>query len=230
MKASDIMIPDVITVGPDNTVQEVAEILLAKRISGVPVVDSDGKLVGIVSEGDLLRRHESGTEHTRSWWLSLLMGRESLAAEFIKEHSRRVRDVMTRDVITCAPDTPATDIAGILERNRIKRVPIVKDGRLVGIVSRANLVQALAGMRKTIAADKPVSDSELRDTLMAQLKAEPWAKTSLINVTVDGGAVDVWGIVDSEAEKQAVRVAIEVTPGVKSVTNNVVVRPIAAVS
>ena len=100
MKASDIMVPDVITVGPDSTIQDVAEILLAKRISGLPVIDARGKLVGIVSEGDLLRRAEAGTEHARSWWLKLLMGRETLAAEFVKEHARRVRDVMTRDVIT----------------------------------------------------------------------------------------------------------------------------------
>jgi len=230
MKASDIMAPDVITVGPDSSIQDVAEILLAKRISGLPVVNAQGKLVGIVSEGDLLRRAEAGTEHTRSWWLKLLMGRETLAAEFVKEHARRVRDVMTRDVITASPDTPATEIAGILERNRIKRVPIVKDGKLVGIVSRANLVQALAGMRKEIALEKPVSDTELRDTLLSRLRAEPWAKTGLINVTVNSGAVDVWGIVDSEAEKQALRVAIEVTPGVRDVTNNVFVRPIAAVT
>lgn len=230
MKASDIMVPDVITVGPDNSIQDVAEILLTRRISGLPVVDARGKLVGLVSEGDLLRRAESGTEHSRSWWLKLLMGRETLAAEFVKEHARRVRDVMTHDVITVSPDTPVTEIAGTLERNRIKRVPVVKDGKLVGIISRANLVQALAGMRKTIAVEEPKSDSDLRDTLLSRLKAEPWAKTAMINVTVSAGAVDLWGIVDSEAEKQALRVAIEVTPGVRNVTNNVMVRPIAAMT
>jgi CBS domain-containing protein len=230
MKASDIMVPDVITVGPDTSIQEVAEILLARRISGMPVISSSGKLVGIVSEGDLLRREEAGTEHTRSWWLKLLMGRETLAAEFVKEHARRVRDVMTRDVISVSPDTPATEIASILERNRIKRVPVVKDGKLVGIVSRANLVQALAGLRKEMAADMAISDTELRDALLSRLRAEPWAKTGLINVTVNGGAVDLWGIVDSEAEKQALRVAIEITPGVRAVTNNVIVRPVAAVT
>jgi CBS domain-containing protein len=230
MKASDIMVPDVITVGPDNSVQEVAEILLTRRISGLPVVDARGRLVGLVSEGDLLRRAESGTEHARSWWLKLLMGRETLAAEFVKEHARRVRDVMTHDVITVSPDTPVTDVASTLERNRIKRVPVVEDGRLVGIISRANLVQALAGMRRSVAADEPKSDSELRDALLSRLRSEPWAKTALVNVTVNSGAVDLWGIVDSEAEKQALRVAVEVTPSVRNVTNNVVVRPIAAMT
>jgi CBS domain-containing protein len=230
MKASDIMVRDVFTIGPDASIQDVAEILLSKRISGLPVVDTAGHLIGIVSEGDLLRRAESGTEHSRSWWLKLLMGRETLAAEYVKEHARRVKDVMTRDVITVAPDSQVTDIAALLEKNRIKRVPIVDNGKLVGIISRANLVQALAGMRKEISVDKPLSDTELRQTVMSRLKSEPWAKTSLINVTVDTGAVDVWGIVDSEAEKQALRVAIEVTPGVRSVNNNVVVRPTAAVT
>lgn len=230
MKASDIMVSDVVTVGPDSSIHEVAEILVGKRISGVPVLDARGKLVGIVSEGDLLRRAEAGTEHERSWWLKLLMGRETLAAEFIKEHARRVRDVMTRDVITVAPDTPVTEIAGLLERNRIKRVPVVENGKIVGIISRANLVQALASMRKTIAVERSLSDTELRETVLSRLRAEPWAKTALINVTVNAGAVDLWGIVDSEAERQALRVAIEVTPGVRDVTNNVVVRPVAAVT
>jgi len=230
VRAADIMVKDVVTVHPDASIQDVAEILVAKRISGLPVLDGGGRLVGIVSEGDLLRRAESGTEHSRSWWLKLLMGRESLAAEFVKEHARRVRDVMTRDVVTAAPDTPVTDIAANMEKNHIKRLPILEDGKLVGIVSRANLVQALAGMHKASAAEKPLTDVELRQKLMSRLKSEPWAKTSLINVTVDTGSVDVWGIVDSEAEKQALRVAIEVTPGVRSVTNNVVVRPTSAVT
>ena len=230
MKASDIMVSDVITVGPDSTILDVAEILVNKRISGLPVIDARGKLVGIVSEGDLLRRAESGTEHERSWWLKLLMGRETLAAEFVKEHARRVRDVMIRDVITISPDTPVTEVARLLERNRIKRVPVVEKDRIVGIISRANLVQALASMKKAGVTDKPVTDNELRENVLARLRAEPWAKTALINVTVSEGAVDLWGIVDSEAERQALRVAIEVTPGVRDVTNNVVVRPVAAVT
>lgn len=230
MKASDIMVSDVVTVGPDSTIQDVAEILVSKRISGLPVLDPRGKLIGIVSEGDLLRRAESGTEHERSWWLKLLMGRETLAAEFVKENSRLVRDVMTRDIVTVSPDTPVTEVASILQRNRIKRVPVVSKGKLVGIISRANLVQALAGMKKAPAAEKPITDSELRDIVLARLRAEPWADTALVNVTVNSGAVDLWGIVDSESERQALRVAIEVTPGVREVVNNVVVRPLTAIT
>ncbi len=203
MKASDIMVTDVITVRPDSCVQDVAELLLKHRISALPVLDANGRLVGIVSEGDLLRRAEAGTGHERSWWLRLLMGREVLAVEFVKEHSRKVADVMTRQVVSAAPDTPVGEIAALLERNRIKRVPIMQNGKLVGIVSRANLLQALASMRKEILGEKPIADTELRQQVISRLKAEPWVRTSLVNVTVSEGTVDLWGIVDSTAEKQA---------------------------
>lgn len=228
MRASDIMVTDVITVKPDANVQDVAQILLTNRISAVPVVDANGAMVGIVSEGDLLRRREAGTEHERAWWLKLLMGREILAAEYVKEFSRNVTDVMTHHVITAAPDTPVADIATLLERHRIKRVPIVKDGKLVGLVSRANLLQALAAQRKKALPAHPVSDSELRESLMSRLRAEPWVRPTFVNVTVTDGNVDLWGIVDSASEKQALRVAVEVTPGVKAVNDNVIVRPVAS--
>jgi CBS domain-containing protein len=140
MKAADVMVTNVITVGPDACVQDVARILLDSRISGVPVVGSDGKLLGMVSEGDLMRRVEAGTGRRRPWWLAIFTGRETLASEFVREHSRRVTDVMTRNVVTATSDTPLSTIANLLERNAIKRVPIVDDGKVVGIVSRANLL------------------------------------------------------------------------------------------
>jgi CBS-domain-containing membrane protein len=225
MNASAIMVSDVITVKPDDTVQDVAGLLLVNRISAVPVVDDSGKIVGIVSEGDLLRRAENHTEHERPWWLKLLMGRELLAAEFIREYGRKVADVMTREVISVEPDTPVADIATLLERHRIKRVPIVRNGRIIGIVSRANLIQALAVSRNKLLEPQTVADTELRDKLVSRLKAEPWVRPSLVNVTVTKGTVDLWGIVDSPVEKHALRVAVEVTPGVKAVNDNVLVRP-----
>ncbi|MBI3435584.1 MAG: CBS domain-containing protein [Proteobacteria bacterium] len=227
MKASDVMVANVITISPDASVPQVAELLLTNRISAVPVVDAKGAMVGIVSEGDLIRRADAGTGHSRSWWLRLVMGREALALEYIKEHSRKVADVMTRRVITATPDMSVGEVATLLERNAIKRVPIVQDGHIVGIVSRANLLQALASLNKQISIDKPRADAELRDEVMARLSSEPWARTALINVTVAGGTVDLWGVVDSAAEKKAIRVATEVTPGVHAINDNVIVRPVA---
>jgi CBS domain-containing protein len=225
MNAADVMVSNVITIGPDACVQDIANILLKNRISAVPVVGAQGELLGIVSEGDLVRRVEAGTELRRSWWLELMASREVLASEFVKTHSRKVTDVMTRKLITASPNTPLNEIAGLLEKHGIKRVPIVEAGKIVGIVSRANLLQALASLEKkqipTVAAD----DQAIRTKLMDQLKAEPWAHTSLMNVIVQNGTVELWGLVASPAEKKAVRVLAEGIPGVHAVNDNLIVRP-----
>jgi CBS domain-containing protein len=227
MNAADVMVTNVITVGPDACLQDVAHLFLTNRISAAPVVGTDGKILGIVSEGDLMRRAEAGTGRRRSWWLSLLTGREVLAAEYIKEHSRKVADVMTRAVITAAPQTSLRDIANILEKNGIKRVPIVDGGKIIGIVSRANLLQALASLRNQIEGGEP-DDARIREGIMERLKAEPWGRSSLINVIVQEGTVELWGIVDSPIERKAVRVAAEVTPGVRAVNDNLIIRPAEA--
>ena len=224
MNAADVMVTNVITVGPDACVQDVAHILLTNRISAVPVIGAKGELLGIVSEGDLMRRAEAGTGRRRPWWLTVFTGREAFAAEYVKEHSRKVADVMTRRVITATPDTPLRDIANTLEKNGIKRVPIMAGGKVVGIVSRANLLQALASLHKQIDAAAP-SDSRIREDVLSRLRAEPWSHPSLINVIVRDGNVELWGIVDSQTEKKAVRVAAEVTPGVRVVNDNLMIRP-----
>jgi CBS domain-containing protein len=225
MKAADVMVTNVITVGPDACVQDVARTLLGARISGVPVVGPKGELLGIVSEGDLMRRVEAGTGRRRPWWLAIFTDREVLATEFIREHSRKVTDVMTRDVVTASPDAPLSTIANLLEKNAIKRVPIVQDGKVVGIVSRANLLQALASLSKQADATTATDDSKIRENVLTQLDAEPWTRPSLINVIVQDGTVELWGIVDSASEKKAVRVAAEVTPGVRAVNDNLIIRP-----
>jgi CBS domain-containing protein len=182
----------------------------------------------MISEGDLLRRGETGTGHERSWWLRLLMGREILAAEFLKEHSRKVADLMTRQIVSAEPDMSVAEIATLLDRHGIKRVPIVQNGKVVGIVSRANLIQALATFRKDAFEARPIADAELREKLVSRLKSEPWVRPNLVNVTVTDGTVDLWGIVETSVEKQALRVAVEIMPGVKAVNDNVIVRPIGA--
>lgn len=225
MNAADVMVRQVVTTRSDSTIRDVAALLIAKHISAVPVTDADGNLLGIISEGDLLRRSETQTERQRSWWLKWLVSNETLTAEFVKSHSRRVSDVMTRNVIVARPDTPLHEIATLLEHNRIKRVPIVQGGKIVGLVSRANLVQALATWRD----ESPPTvrdDVALRDAVMANLEKEPWAPTALINVMARSGVIDLWGLIDSETQRSAIRVAVEVTPGVTAVNDNLTARPI----
>jgi CBS domain-containing protein len=224
MKARDVMTFPVITIKPDSSIREAAQIFVNRRVSAAPVVNDGGKLVGIVSEGDLLRRAEAGTERKRSSWLLLFTGNERLAAEYVRAHARKVADVMTRDVITAMPDTPLHEIASLLEKNSIKRVPIVSNGQLVGLVSRANLIQSVATAREKL--EIPLSDSTIRDQLLSHLAAQPWAHTSLLNVTVNGGVVDLWGLINSHVERKAIRVAAEAAPGVRSVNDHLMVRPL----
>jgi len=224
MKAADVMISNVVTVGPDASVQDVAAILIRNHISAVPVVGPGGNILGIVSEGDLIHRAEAGTEVSRSWWLDLLTSDEVRAAEFAKSHARKVADVMTRKVVTAAPDTPLSEIAGLLEKNGIKRLPIVKDGKLVGLVSRKNLLQALASLRMEQVPASAPSDTDLRAKVMAQLDAQTWVRPALINVVVRDGTVELYGMVTNQAEKKAVRVLAEATPGVRAVNDNLVIQ------
>jgi CBS-domain-containing membrane protein len=218
MKAHDIMVAPVITVSPDTTVRAVAETFVRHRISAAPVVDGKEEVVGIVSEGDLLHRAESGTERHRSWWLRALVGPQTLAGEYVMAHARKVADVMTRRVISASPDTPLHEIATLLEKHSIKRVPILDNDHLVGIVSRANLVQAVATAGEALHV--PVADSTIRDKILAHLKSQEWAHTGLLNVTVNGGVVDLWGIVRTANERKAIRVAAEATAGVNAVNDN----------
>jgi len=223
MIAADVMVSNVITVSPETRVAEVAEILLQNRISAVPVVDAAGQIVGIVSEGDLLHRAESGTEIRRSWWLRALTSNEAMAADFVRSHSQNVADVMTRRVVTASPDTPLYEIANLLERHRIKRVPIVKDGKLVGILSRANLLQALASL-KPVASGKAPGDAMIRDRILAEVQKQPWTHPSLINVIVQDGEVALWGVVSSQSEKDAIRVMAETAPGARTVSDHIIIQ------
>jgi CBS domain-containing protein len=219
MKASDVMVSKVITVGPNTTVQEIATILLSNRISAVPVVDELGALIGIVSEGDLIHRVEAGTERHYSWWLNLLSDKGTLAHDYLKSHAVRAADVMTKRVITASPDLPLGELASLLEKHRIKRVPIVEKGNLVGIVSRANLLQGLAALRRDISVESRVEDSVLRERVLSEIKSKLWASASHINVIVHNGVVELWGGVDLLDEKDALRVAAELTPGVRTVAD-----------
>ena len=222
MKARDVMAAPVVTVKPSESVKEVALLLLENRISAVPVVD-EGKVVGIVSEGDLMHRSEAGTEVRRSWWLTGLTDEETLAAEYVKAHARKAGDVMTSKVITAGPEAPLHELAALMEANAIKRVPIVEDGRLLGIVSRANLLRAVASPAAHL--ETPLADASIRDELLALLQREAWGRPWLLNVIVKDGVVDLWGVARSEAERKAIRIAAEGIEGVHAVKDNLVIRP-----
>jgi CBS domain-containing protein len=220
MRATEIMTPNVITIGEDASVAEVAKLLVERGISAVPVVDKDHRVVGMVSEGDLLHRTETGTEQRRSWWLDMVASTNRLAGDYIKSHSTKVKDVMTRDVISVSNTTSLADIAILLETNRIKRVPVVHDGKLVGIVSRANLVRALAMTTNEPLSRAELDDRTIRNELLAELGAQRWAEISPANVTVKDGVVHLWSSYLSEEEKRAVVVAAENTPGVRRIEDH----------
>jgi CBS domain-containing protein len=226
MRAMDIMTSGVITVGEDATVPQAAKLMAERGISAVPVIDRENRVVGMVSEGDLLHRAETGTERRRSWWLDMVSSTNKLAGEYIKSHSGKVKDVMTRDVLSVAEETPVADIAVLLETNRIKRVPVVRDGKIVGIVSRANLVRALAMTITEEVDGADADDRMIRDKLLAELKAQKWAEVSPANVTVRDGVVHLWSSYLSEQERRALVVAAEGIPGVRRVKDHM--RPVPA--
>ena len=216
MTAAEVMTCDVTTIRPDETVADAARIMLRFGISGLPVVDVAGWLVGIVTEGDFLRRAETGTERRHPRWLEFLLGPGRLADEYVHSHGRKVEEVMTRNVIAVPSSAPLQDVVRIMERRHIKRVPVVDNGKIVGIVSRANLVQALA----RLAEEAPASDGgdeAIRARILAEVDKESWAQTSFINVIVRNGVAELWGTIFDEREREAVRVAAENVPGITSV-------------
>lgn len=214
MQARDVMTSMVVTVLPETPVREVARLLLEKRISAVPVTDLSGTLLGIVSEGDLMRRPECGTERPRSWWLSLLSSPEDAALDYVKSHGLRAGDVMTRELVTVEPDTPLEEVAHLLERHRIKRVPVLKAGRLVGILSRADLLRGLAARREVPPPD--ADDRAIRRAVEARLR-EAGVQPTFVSVVVTNGVVHLWGALPSESERRAAQVAAEQVPGIRAV-------------
>jgi len=226
MKAKHVMVSPVRTGKTDMTVREVATVLCENRISALPIVDDSGSLIGIVSEGDLIRRAEIGTQKQRSWWLSLFTSNIQLAEEYARAHGRKVADLMTHDVITAEPETPLSEIARLFERYGIKRVPVLDKGKLVGIVTRANLVQAIATAPQK--DHRPLGDQAIREKIQKRLEGESWTNPLTINVTVNEGVVNLWGIVRSEAERHAVCVAAEGIAGVKSISDHLALEPVPA--
>ncbi len=217
MHALDVMTPDVICARPDTSLAELVRLMLDNAVSGVPIVE-DGRVVGMVSEGDLLRRAELGMATRPLRWLELLTSSDRLAADYAKSHGRKASEIMTRDVVTVDAATPITDVAHLLEARHIKRVPVTRDGRLVGIVTRRNLLQALATSLAAPAAD--ADDRTIRDALYAELQRQAWATPSSINAVVTDRVVHLWGIAPDDTVRQAIVVAAENIPGVRGVEDH----------
>ena len=219
MKAQDVMTRDVISIGPDATVLQAARLMLQHHISGLPVIDKDDNLVGVLSEGDFLRRHETRTEHQRSRWLEFIMGPGRIAAEYSHTHGNKVSEVMTTEVQTVEQDAALEDIVEVMERRRIKRVPVVCGGQMVGIITRSNLMRAMVSLARK-SEPSATDDASIRERLLDEIKQEQWAPAATVNVVVHDGEVELWGMIIDERQRQALKVAAENIPGVKAVVDH----------
>lgn len=222
MNAADVMTRDVVTVRPETPVPEVVKLLLGRGISGAPVVDKDGQLLGIVTEGDLVRRAELGTERKRGNWTAFFTGTATLAREYVQSHGLVASDVMTQGVAAVTPDASLADVADLMESRHVRRVPVVQDGRVIGIVSRANLLRAFASMPAEPAPAK-TDDAAIRDALIGELSHQSWSRRPENSIVVNDGVVHLWGLAGTEDEKRALELAAARTPGARSVESHIIV-------
>jgi len=230
MKAKDVMTHDVISVTPETTVLQAARLMLQHRISGLPVVDASGNLVGILSEGDFLRRKETGTERRRSRLLEFIIGPGKIASEYVHSHGRKVSEVMTRDVRTVEVEADLGQVVEAMERHRIKRMPVMREGKMVGIITRSDLLHAMVRVARK---DKlrAQADDAIREQLLAKLEKSGWAPTALTDVSVRHGIVELWGTIFDERQRAALIVAAENIPGVKAVKDHLAwVEPISGLT
>ncbi|POR52557.1 CBS domain-containing protein [Bosea psychrotolerans] len=226
MNAGDIMTLGAATVRPGTAVLTAVQLMLHHGISGLPVIDDDERLVGMVTERDLLRRAEAGTEQERPRWLSFLMEPAARAEDYVRSHGRKVSDVMTHDPESVAPETPLADVVVLMERRGFKRLPVVRDGKVIGIVSRANFLRVLA-RRLDDAAKVSVDDLVIRRRIFDEIEKQRWISTDSVDVVVNGGKVELNGVVSDERLREALRVVAESVPGVGEVVDRVrVERPL----
>lgn len=227
MDARQIMTSPILTISPGATLRQAIELMLEKRVSGLPVVDDIGQLVGVISEGDLLHRSELGTEKHRSKWLDFLLGPGRSAQDYVQSHSRRVADVMTVDVVSVEENTPLEEVVKLMEKRRIKRVPVVRDGGVSGIITRSDLLRAFLKATAT-GETAPGSDEHIASRIIQAIKTEGWAPDGSIHVKVTDGHVTLSGTIFDERERDAIRVCAENQPGVTGVTDMIMtVEPVA---
>ena len=215
MRAHQIMTRSVITVAPNATIREAANIMLRWHVSGLPVVEAAGKLVGVVSEGDFIRRSEIGTQRKRGRWLQFLFGAGEAATDYVQGYGRKVSDVMTRDPLTVGEDATLEEIVTSMETGNVKRLPVMRGDKLVGIVSRSNLLQAVASLAREI-PDPTADDDHIRRRIIAAIEKHDWSPFGL-NVIVRDGIVHLSGVITEERSRQAAMVAAGNVAGVKKV-------------
>lgn len=224
MKAKDVMTTSIVSVDPDTRIEKIAQLLLDHHISAVPVIDGRGRVIGMVSEGDLMRRPELRTEGRVSWWLDLLSGPEERARMYLKSHGLTAHDVMTREVITISENTPLERIATLLEHNHIKRVPVLRRGKLVGIASRANLLHGLVARGGKGAKITNPSTTRIRQDVMTEFR-RIGLRTDFVNVVAANGVVQLWGWVKSAAQRKAAALSARRVAGVRKVENRISIQP-----
>lgn len=220
MLASEVMTREVITIEPQTDVREIVDLMIHNRISGLPVVDGQGRVLGIVSEGDLMRRVENQTERRDSWWLAALFDARDDSGSYIKSHARRAEDLMTRDPVSVTEDTPLFRIAQLLEKHHVKRVPVVRDDKLVGIISRSNLLQGFSTTHTQSQRAGSADDAQIRRRIVDALEERFEISGNMSNAVVRDGEVDLWGIADSESQRKAAGILAEEIDGVKVVRNH----------
>lgn len=215
MHVADVMVKDVVSVGPEASVREVASLMLERRISGVPVIDGERRVLGIVSEGDLIRRPEIETDRIPEGWLGLFLSDEQRARNFVKSHGLKAREVMSQPAICVGPDTPLAEIVRLMERHRIKRVAVVEQGRLAGMVTRTDLLRAMVAHQSVSPAAS--SDEALRARVASMLEDEAWAASAMVFVRVENGVAHLWGTVESAPQREALMLAVRAVPGIRDV-------------
>jgi CBS domain-containing protein len=216
VQVSDIMTRELVSVTPDESIDSAIDLMLDHLISGLPVIDKTGRLVGILTEGDLLRRHEIGTQRERSNWRDAFLGTRGAARKYVHSHGVRVKDVMTPDPAVVAEDTSLDEVARLMETRSIKRLPVTRQGTVVGIVSRANLIRALVAHHRE--ANQAATDEKLiREQILEEIAAQDWAAGVVVDVSVRNGTADLWGTVLEAEQAEALRALVESTPGIQRV-------------
>ncbi|KPK07833.1 MAG: hypothetical protein AMJ64_05375 [Betaproteobacteria bacterium SG8_39] len=220
MKVRDVMTPNVVSIPADMAVPEIAKLMLERRISAVPVVDASEHVVGVISEGDLIRRPELGTDKPRSRWLRFFMSDEDRAQDYVKTHGLHAKDVMSKPVVSVSPEASLTDVVNLMTARRIKRVMVLEHGKLAGVVTRSDLLRTLHAREALPTEAMPKDDASVRARILKTIDEQGWAASAIINVQVTDGTAYLWGVVDSEEQRKAILIAVEGVTGVRAIEDH----------